>query len=126
MKPAIPPLVVRLVCSKAGMTLKEQAAACNLQRQQLAFLTMQDWDRWKVATAEKWCSACGFDLWDLRLTEQQAATVNWAAHDAKTQLALEKLFEMRSPGQPKPQRRWFLELAKTAKEVFGCQHHPDN
>lgn len=122
MSPTIPPIVVRLVCSAdKGMSIEEQARSCDLGRQQLARLSVVGWDRWKVAKAQKWCAACGFDFWNLRMTPAQASKVNWASGDPKVVSAMEALYELRNPGAPKPPRRVFVSFGSEAAEVFGCQ-----
>lgn len=76
------------------MSLAEQAKVVGVSVRTLYRLIRAPWDRWRVGTAVKWCGACGFDFWNLRIGGPEVKTVDWRRRTPKLDRAIRDILKM--------------------------------
>jgi hypothetical protein len=92
----VTPRVLVLVCP---LSIKNQAAASGLSTKQFRRLTRQSWDKWRIGSAENWCTACGVSLFNLTLTPKLSANVaDWKSEDPEIVAAFKDVCTARIPG----------------------------
>ena len=110
MKPRIPPSAMVVLCGKSQ---EEQAKAIGISPRHFARLIRLGWDDWNVGTAEKWCSSCGADLWDLNVSKR-VAEIDWGRLTPMLQRALKGILRMATGKEP------------TAAQVKALAHQLDS
>lgn len=96
MKPRVPPSAFVVLCQKSQA---EQAAAIGLSPRHFARLIRLGWEDWHIGTAEKWCAACGGDLWNLDVAKR-ISEIDWSRQTPMLQRALRGILRMATGKEP--------------------------
>ena len=96
MKPVAPPSVVAAVC---GKTLVDQAIAIGMSPRHFDRLIRGGWGAWRVGPAEKWCSVCGFDFWNLDISDR-VTRIDWNKLTGVLRRALRAILKQATGKEP--------------------------
>lgn len=124
--PVICPALLSLVCPskyRAGRaTQEEQAEAAGVSRRHFIRIVKQNWDRWDIPTAVRWCAHCGVDFWALsttRVDPKALRLTEWTLDDPRVREAV--ILSCRaSQVEPTPERlRQIVDVLKLASQGYG-------
>jgi hypothetical protein len=82
-----------------GKTQVEQANALGMSPRHFARLIRLGWEDWNVGTAERWCSFCGVDFFDMDISKKLSA-VRWRKLTPVLQRALRGILRMATGKEP--------------------------
>lgn len=125
--PVIHPALLSLVCPskyRAGRaTQEEQAEAAGVSRRHFIRIVKQDWNRWDIPTAIRWCGHCGVDFWKLstaRIDPKALRLTDWTLDDPRVREAV-TLSCQASQVEPTPARlQQIVNALKLASQGYGA------
>lgn len=129
--PVIHPSVLALVCPshlRAGRaTQQEQSDGAGISRRHFTRIIREDWGRWDIPTAERWCRYCGVDFWQLsttRIEPKALRLTDWTLDDPRVREAVE--LSCKSHGvQATPERmQQIINALRLAAQNYGSLGAP--
>lgn len=124
--PVIHPALLALVCPsqyRAGRaTQEEQAEAAGISRRHFIRIVKENWDRWDIPVAVKWCQHCGVDFWSLssaRIDPKALRLTDWTLDDPRVREAVE-LSCKANHAEPTPERlKQIVDMLRLAAQGYG-------